>query len=128
MTSRTGPRKIMIVDDMRTIRMLLPAYFVGKDYRYFPAESGEDALANLGSVRPDLLVSDVNMPGMSGFELCHAARALPGFARLPVILITGDPEIEKLMEELDPTQKSALVTKPLDPQEVRALVEDFLGA
>ncbi|MDF1563009.1 MAG: response regulator [Deltaproteobacteria bacterium] len=120
-------KKILIVDDMRTIRALLGAYLEGADYRYLEAESGVDAIQNLVVYQPDLVISDINMPGMSGIEFCNQARDIPGFEELPVILITSDPEAARGIGDLDEKQKNALLTKPLDPDEIRELVKRFLG-
>ncbi|MDF1563270.1 MAG: response regulator [Deltaproteobacteria bacterium] len=117
----------MIVDDMRTVRMLLPAYFVGRDYVFFEAESGEVALQNIPSFQPDLLITDVHMPGMSGFELCRAAREIPSFSDLPAMLITGDPDLDGLAARHGLNELAALIAKPLDPEEVRGLVSEMLG-
>ncbi len=122
------PLKIMIVDDMRTVRMLLPAYFVGKNYVFFEAESGAEALENMIAFQPDLIITDVNMPEMDGFQLCKAARRLPSFASLPVILITGDAQAKAMTSRLNPECLGGIISKPLDPEEIRELVEKILGA
>ena len=101
--------KILVVDDVPLNVKLLADLLAVKGYQTCTASSGPEALARLESERPDLVLLDVMMPGMSGYEVCAAIRANPEHAMLPVVLVTA----------LDPAQERA---KGLD-----AGADDFLS-
>lgn len=75
---------------------LLADLLTVKGYETIRAASGAEALASLEAESPDLVLLDVMMPGMSGYEVCAAIRANPAHAMLPVVLITAlDPAKER---------------------------------
>jgi class 3 adenylate cyclase len=88
--------RILVVDDVATNVKLLADLLVVKGYQVVTASSGVQALAALESEPPDLVLLDVMMPGMSGYEVCEAIRANPAHAMVPVVLITAlDPDKER---------------------------------
>ena len=94
--SVVAPAKILVVDDVAMNVKLLADLLVVKGYRVCSATSGPAALVMLASERPDLVLLDVMMPGMSGYEVCAAIRADPAQAMLPVVLVTAlDPAQER---------------------------------
>jgi two-component system chemotaxis sensor kinase CheA len=84
-----GRKRILVADDSITIRSLERGILEGAGYEVLVASDGQAALALLAEATVDLLVSDVEMPRMDGYELTRAVRASPRLARLPVILLTG---------------------------------------
>jgi response regulator RpfG family c-di-GMP phosphodiesterase len=94
-----GKAKILIVDDDK-INISLFERALHKDYDLCSADNGETALTLMCEERPDLVLLDVMMPGMSGFEVIRAMKTLPGVAELPVIFVTaldhGESESEGL--------------------------------
>ncbi len=91
------PAKIMVVDDTpRNVKLLADLLGV-KGYEVVTAASGQEALAKIDDESPDLVLLDVVMPGMSGYEVCHAIREKPATKMLPVVMVTAlDPSQERV--------------------------------
>ena len=79
-TLAEGPRAatVLVVDDNLQNREVAEGHLVGAGYAVVQAEGGAEALALIPALRPDLVLLDVLMPGMDGFETCRRIRALPG--------------------------------------------------
>ncbi len=116
---------ILVVDDVEKNVKLLADLLGVKGYRTLTASSGAAALAQIEVGRPDLVLLDVMMPGMSGYEVCQAIRADPCHAMLPVVLVTA----------LDPAQERAkgleagaddFLSKPVNHAELLARVRSLL--
>jgi len=80
---------VLVVDDNFYNVKLLEARLLVERYDVATAFSGEEALAKLGQCYPDMVLLDVMMPGMDGFEVCRRIRQNPLTARLPVIMVTA---------------------------------------
>jgi CheY-like chemotaxis protein len=85
-------KRVLLVDDSPTQLRFATVRFVDAGFEVTPAVSGEDALAVIGHCMPDLVVTDVLMPGIDGFELCSAIRHDPATAHIPVIMISAHQE------------------------------------
>ena len=83
-----GPAKILIVEDSRTQAEILKSVLEKNGYHPLVAISGREALAVLESTRPDLIISDVVMPEMDGYELCRTIKNDERFRNIPLILLT----------------------------------------
>src|SRR5215469_11713853 len=80
---------ILIVDDDPIVRALMAAELEGDGFAVIEAGDGEEACRLCAMHRPELLVADVVMPGMDGFELCRELRRRPSSAYLPILMATG---------------------------------------
>ena len=117
--------KILVVDDVAMNVKLLADVLGAKGYATVTASSGAEALAKLETEKPDLMLLDVMMPGMSGYEVCQAIRANPAHSMLPIVLVTA----------LDPAQERAkgleagaddFLSKPVNQAELMARVKSLL--
>jgi adenylate cyclase len=89
--------KILVVDDIPQNVKLLADLLGVKGYAVATASSGEEALAKVAAEKPDLILLDVMMPGMSGYDVCRQLRADPETALLPIVLCTSlDPRAERI--------------------------------
>jgi CheY-like chemotaxis protein len=90
----SGPQRILIVDDERVNRRLLEAMLVAEGYDVVEAADGDAALAVIRTEQVDLVLLDVMMPRLSGFEVCAAIRGELALPDLPVVFVTalGDRE------------------------------------
>lgn len=84
--------KVMIVDDSRTVVAALSHMLVQNGYEAIGAESAEKALEMIGERRPDLIFLDIVLPGMSGFTALRKFRRNPVTEKVPVIMISGNPQ------------------------------------
>ena len=81
--------RILLVDDDPALRTLLRTTFEVADVDVEEAHSADAARRRINAARPDVIVLDVNMPGMTGLELCAELKADPATSAIPIILLTG---------------------------------------
>jgi DNA-binding response OmpR family regulator len=116
--------KILIVDDTPTNVRLLDALLTPRGYTVMEASSGEEALSLLEKEHPDLILLDILMPGLDGYEVCRRLRANPDTAHLPVIMITAS-ETRQKVKALE-AGADDFVVKPFDKAELLARVGSLL--
>ncbi|HOW46515.1 MAG TPA: response regulator [Rubrivivax sp.] len=93
----TRPARILVVDDTPANVKLLVDLLGARGYEAIPVGSGEEALARIAEQPPDLVLLDIMMPGLSGYEVCRRIRATEATALLPVVLCTSlDPKQERI--------------------------------
>ena len=85
--------KILVVDDDPQIRRVMRATLSGQHYEVLEARNGEEALERFRAEMPDLVLLDLNMPGMGGLETC---RSLRGGSEAPIIILSGDNSLATL--------------------------------
>lgn len=104
---------LLIVDDDEFQRKILASIFSTKHYELSFATSGLEALSQLHQVDPDLILMDVQMPGMDGVEVMRRLKATPRFAEIPVIMVTGQSEREVVTESMK-IGAAGFVVKPFE--------------
>jgi CheY-like chemotaxis protein len=119
-------KKILVVDDSATIHMVV-RMVLGKDrYILVAARDGAEAVDMARQEKPDLVVMDVVMPRMSGFEACRQMRQDDATKDIPVILVTTRGEPESVQKGYE-SGCNDYVTKPINSLELLAKVESCLG-
>jgi adenylate cyclase len=118
-----GPR-ILVVDDTPANVRLLEAVLRPRGYEVLRAGSGPEALEAVARDRPDLVLLDIVMPGIDGYEVCRQLRATPASAVLPVVMITASGNEEKL-RALE-AGADDFIAKPFDQAELLARVRSLL--
>lgn len=116
---------ILVVDDDAENLALLTRILQRKGYRAQGVSSGEAALDSARSARPDLILLDVLMPGMDGYETCRCLRAEPALADIPVLFISGKSDSVDRLEAFHAGGVD-YITKPFDGREVIARVKAHL--
>lgn len=119
------PQTVLIVDDTAASRDTLEAMLFREGYQLLFAESAWNCLEILEDSAPDLILLDVMMPGMTGFELCEKLKAHPDFAAIPVILLTALNKKEDILKGLE-SGADEFVSKPVSGPEIRARVKNLL--
>ena len=112
-------KRVLVVDDEPVIRALVVAS-LSSDCKVSAAADGRDALVSLQSERPDVVLLDVSLPGMSGAEVLRQIRADADLEGVPVLLLTGLQPPEDL-------QPDGVVLKPFTPLTLRASLAPWLS-
>lgn len=119
---------ILVVDDDPDQRKFLERVLTGAGYRVLLAADGEAGIAAAAAVRPALMVLDVMMPRMNGFQTCRALRADPETAKLPIVMLTSkdQPADQFWAEEVG---ADVFLHKPVDvPLLLATIAERVAGA
>jgi CheY-like chemotaxis protein len=123
----TANKTILIVDDDSRNRKLEEALLRADGYEVLSVDSGAAALAAIGAAPPDLILLDLMMPGMDGFEVMRCLKNDPGAQEIPVILVTA-------LDDAASRARAAaagvtnVITKPIDRWELKACLDKLLGS
>ncbi len=110
---------ILIVDDEPSGRETVEAILDGHGYNLEFAENGPQALEKARNIHPDVILLDVMMPGMNGFEVCANIRQNSRLAGIPIIFLTALDDQQSLLDGLE-AGADEFITKPYDPDDLRA--------
>lgn len=128
-TGASGPRtrRILVTEDEADVAMLIRFHLEREGWEVVVAENGLQALAHMREGRPDLLITDVMMPEMNGFELIASLLRDPNLTDLPIIVLTG-----KAVEDTDVLQAYEMgvyvyLTKPFRAEEIVALARRMIN-
>lgn len=124
--SLVGKYSIVIAEDNREMAELLQEVFSVR-YRVYPASDGKEALDLVKAVRPDIVLSDVMMPGMSGTELCSAIKSNPHTAHIPVVLLTALADSARQLSGLQ-SGADDYVAKPFQSRLLLARCNNLVSA
>ncbi len=116
--------QIVIAEDNRDMRQLLGT-LLGREYRVRLTRNGREALEAVRESTPDLVLTDVMMPEMSGTELCKTLKSDPATQAIPVMLVTSKADRETKIEGLE-LGADDYVTKPFHPRELKARVAGLM--
>lgn len=119
--------RILIAEDSPTQAIMLKRLLLSEGYEVLAANDGLDALNMAEAENPDLIISDISMPVMDGFELCEKIRQSSTLANKPVILLTALSDISDIIRGLNSGADNYL-TKPYDPQLLLERVSEALKA
>jgi CheY-like chemotaxis protein len=118
--------KVLIVDDSVSVRKALERLLAPRNFDVTSASSAEHALELIATTVPDLIIADVVMPGMTGFELCQRLKAMPSYKQIPVILISGivDGAVQGQAKE---SGAESVVSKPFTPEDLFPQIDKALA-
>lgn len=117
--------RLLIVDDEPKLLRAVAVDLQGEGYDVATARSGTEALVAVAQRLPDLIVSDVRMPGMDGFELARRLRRNQSTALIPIVFLTAKDQIKDRIEGFR-NGVDAYLTKPFEPDELLAVIASIL--
>ena len=117
------PKRVLIVDDDAGIRQILELALAEEGYAVASATDGESALASIGSFDPDVILMDLKMPGMDGWQFLRQ-YSLSGERRARVIVLTAASDAD---QNADMSVADGALAKPFDLTDLFALVERLAG-
>ncbi|MCP4149654.1 MAG: hybrid sensor histidine kinase/response regulator [bacterium] len=117
-------KRILIIDDEEAIRLTVEA-ILEDEYYVKMAENGEDALAKIPELLPDLILADVDMPGMSGLDICRQIRKNENFKYIKVIILSGKVSLKDRLNGYD-AGADDYIKKPFDEGELLSKVRVFM--
>lgn len=119
------PFRILVVDDEPDLLMLLEEHLTQEGYEVITATTGMQAITRAREEQPDVLLLDVMMPGVSGFDVCNILQDFPETADIPVIFLTAVAETKRKVMGLN-LGADDYITKPFDLHELAARVQAAL--
>ena len=118
-------KKILIVDDDPILRKVLESSLQQKGYQVVSVESGKSALIQFGQDVPDIIISDISMPEMNGFEFCRQLRSQPSGKLIPFIFLSAKDDLDDRIQGHTIGADSYL-TKPFKMKELLANIEALI--
>jgi CheY-like chemotaxis protein len=120
------PQTLLLADDSVTIQRVIELTFADEDIDVVAVSDGEQAIARLDTVPPDIVLVDVGMPGKTGYEVAAYVKRSPQLSHIPVVLLTG------AFEAIDPAKAAGagcdgVLAKPFEPQHVIGRVKELLN-
>jgi CheY-like chemotaxis protein len=118
-------RKILVADDSATIHKIVNLTFAQEDFAVESVLNGEQAIEKALDIRPDVILADVFMPGLNGYQVCEQIKANPDLSHIPVLLLVGS------FETFDEAEASRVrcnghLTKPFDTSELIHMVQSLV--
>lgn len=120
-------QKILVVDDEPDIRKYLSLRLKSRNFEVVTARDGVDALEVAAKERPDLVLLDIKMPRLSGYEVLRHLREDPDLTHVPVIFVTAHAD-PKLQEQPQDVQADDFILKPFDMEDMMEKIRRLLPA
>jgi len=119
---RKRKRHALVVDDVADVTYMLSVLLENEGYDVVTADSGFEAIEAARQHKFDVIISDIGMPGMSGYDLAKSLRAMPGYDKVPMVAVTGFSRFDDRGRSLD-AGFNAHLTKPIEPRALLDLIE-----
>jgi DNA-binding response OmpR family regulator len=118
--------RILIVEDEESLLKLESILLTSRGYRVTGVMDGMSALAEARRIRPDLIILDIMLPQMDGFEVCRQLKADPITAHIPVVMLTAKKNSQDMMSGQQ-AGCDAYITKPFKSSKILETIKHFLG-
>lgn len=120
------PYKILVVDDEPPIVRLMEFILARQGHEMLVAVNGEEALEKVRAHHPDLVLLDIMMPRIDGYEVARTLRADPAYHFLPIIMLSAKAQEEDIARGME-VGVNEYITKPFSPEQLVHVVGDYLG-
>jgi len=118
-------KRILVVDDSSSVRQMVSFTLRKAGYETVEAVDGKDALTKAGAGKFDMIITDLNMPNVDGIQLITAVRKQPGYAFVPILMLTTESQAEKK----DAGRKAGAtgwVVKPFNAEQLTAVTQKLV--
>ena len=119
-------KKALVIDDNPVVVRLNQSLLRTEGYEVHVARNGIEGVEKAKTIKPDVILLDLILPGMHGFEVCKTLKADPGTKGIPIIIITGTG-LEDIAEEEPDIQAEAYLAKPYGIKELRGALDKAFG-
>ena len=120
------PKRLLVVDDEPNLLRAVAAVLRAEGYEVVTARNGREALVRVAESVPDLIISDIRMPGMDGYQLAGQLRSSQRTALVPLVFLTAKDETADRVEGFR-SGVDAYITKPFEPDELIAVIHNILN-
>jgi DNA-binding NarL/FixJ family response regulator len=120
------PKRLLVVDDEPNLLRAVSAALRAEGYEVAMARNGREALVRVAESVPDLIISDIRMPGMDGYQLAGHLRSSPRTALVPLVFLTAKDETADRVAGFR-SGVDAYITKPFEPDELLAVISSILN-
>jgi len=121
---KEGKRRALVVDDVADVTEMLSVLLTHAGYDVKTASSAASAISLVQEAHFDVIISDIGMPQMNGYELARAVRGLSGYEAVPMVALTGYSKFDDRQRSLD-AGFNAHLTKPIEPRELLDLIDQL---
>ena len=122
-----GEKMIILAVDDNVVQLKLFQTMLGEKYDLRPAKSATDALSFLNSSHADLILLDIEMPNISGFDFLFDIRKIPSYMKVPIIIVSGNSG-QEFFEKAKDSSAFDVLTKPVNPGKLIETIEKALAA
>ncbi len=116
--------RVLAVDDTRALRLMLADCLKKAGHDVVVASDGVEALDQLRTHKPEIVITDLNMPNMNGLEFIEEARKMPEGQTVPILLLTTETA-QALKDRAKQVKATGWLTKPFDPDQILGLVDQL---
>lgn len=120
-------KRALAVDDSKTMRDMVSFTLKGAGFEVIEAEDGKDAIAKLANSPVDIVITDLNMPNMNGFELIRSLRAQESYKFTPILMLTTEGDDSKKLEGKS-AGATGWIIKPFNPEKLIQVINKVCGA
>jgi two-component system, chemotaxis family, CheB/CheR fusion protein len=117
-------RRALVVDDVADVTEMLAVLLTHAGYEVITASSAASAISSAQQDQFDVIISDIGMPQMNGYELARELRGMPNYESVPMVALTGYSKFDDRQRSLD-AGFNAHLTKPIEPRELLDLIEQL---
>lgn len=126
MTEPTNDRSTLVmVDDDLSFPLLLREFFADQ-FNLISFTRGTNLIPELHRIKPQLIILDVDMPGISGFDLCRQIRYTPGLSAIPILFLTASKDIND-QKKASLAEASGYMLKPVEPRQLLSKIHELIG-
>lgn len=118
-------KRVLIVEDSSVMQKVLRVYLSGLECEFHSASSGREGLEVARRIQPHIVISDIQMPGGTGIDLCRLLRAAPSLREIPIILIGAQGDIQSRHHAMQ-AGADAFLAKPIDSRRLFMRVSQLL--